>query len=623
MTPARWFLRGLVKNAVWATVDLIVTALAYVLALGLRTGFRFEQIEPRIALELCVIAGIVQVIINVPFDIYWRTWRFVALRDAFALFAAAMIAGVIVLLVDVFLPGQERDLPLSTIPIGALLAAGLLLAVRLRDRLPAILRAAASGNSEVQNVLIVGAGKLGELLTKAIEDHPGRYRIRGFVDDDSRKQGTYIRGRRVIGTVDAIPALVESLHIDVVAIALGPEHGDVVRRVVAACDNVDVQIRKITPLRDALEGGPRLERIEVDDLLRREPVRVSAERCAKLLSGRDVLITGAAGSIGSELARQVSKFEPRSLLLVDIDESRLFDLSIELQHVRGLQIRLLDVRDRDALNRYFRGQPIEIIFHAAALKHAPLLETHVLEALDTNVFGTFEIARLAASRGASQFVFISTDKAVEPQGVMGATKRLSELLVRSVAEGARTTFTAVRFGNVLGSRGSVVPIFTQQIDAGGPVTVTDPRSTRYFMSVGEAVALVIEAASLAENGDVFMLDMGESIPIVELARRMIRMRGLRIGRDIDIVYTGLRPSEKLEERLRFDYERAEPTANPRVLRLHDGRRAWRAEHAEDVVASLRQVVKNADERIAREALFLAIDRPRLPQLEAVRRAETS
>jgi len=245
-------------------------------------------------------------------------------------------------------------------------------------------------------------------------------------------------------------------------------------------------------------------------------------------------------------------------------------------------------------------------------------------AIDTNVFGTFELAKLAADRGASQFVFISTDKAVEPTSVMGASKRLSELLVRSIAEGAaRTTFTAVRFGNVLGSRGSVVPIFAQQIDAGGPVTVTDPRSTRYFMSIGEAVALVIEAASLAENGDVFMLDMGESIPIVELARRMIRMRGLRIGRDIDIVYTGLRPSEKLEERLRFDYERAEPTANPRVLRLLDGRRPWRREQSDEVITSLRQRVQEADERAAREALFSAIDRPRLQQLETVRRAETS
>lgn len=623
MISRTWLVRGLIKNAPWAAADACVTAVAYVLALGLRTGFRFEQIDPRIALELCAIAGIVQVAVNVPFDIYWRTWRFVALRDAFALFAASMIAGGIVLVLDLVLPGQERDLPLSTIPIGALLAAGLLLAVRLRNHLPAILRAAASGTADVQNVLIVGAGGLGELLTKAIEDHPGKYQIRGFVDDDPRKQGTYIRGRRVIGTIAAIPALVDAHRIDLVAIALGPQHGDVVRRVVAACDNVDVQIRKITPLRDALEGGPRLESIEVDDLLRREPVRVSAQRCAALLSGREVLITGAAGSIGSELARQVARYDPRSLLLVDIDESRLFDLSIELQHVRGAQIRLVDIRDRGALERLFRDHPVDIIFHAAALKHAPLLETHVLEALDTNVFGTYELARLAAARGAAQFVFISTDKAVEPQGVMGATKRLSELLVRSIAEGARTTFTAVRFGNVLGSRGSVVPIFTQQIDAGGPVTVTDPRSTRYFMSISEAVTLVIEAASLAENGDVFMLDMGESIPIVELARRMIRMRGLRIGRDIDIVYTGLRPSEKLEERLRFDYERAEPTANPRVLRLLDGRRAWRAEHADEVVSSLRQVVHAADERTAREALFEAIDRPRLPQLEAVRRAETS
>ena len=623
MKAFSWLAQGLAKNAIPAAADAVIAALAYGIALGLRTGFRFDQIDPVTALQLCAAAGVLQVPANMLFNIYWRTWRFVSLRDALALLEAAALAGGAALVLDFVVPTAQRGLPLSTIPIGALIAAGLLLAYRLRDRVPTILRAAATGTAETRQVLIVGADDLGQQIAKALDERRGEHRVRAFVDDDPRTHGTYIRGHRVQGDVNAIPDLVETLAIDVVAIALRPEHGDVVRRVVAACERVDVQIRKIRPMGDALTGGPRLETIEVEDLLRREPVRVSAERCRSLIAGRRVLITGAAGSIGSELARQVALYDPSTLLLVDIDESRLFDLSIELRNVSSARIRLLDVRDGDAAARVFRDQPIDIVFHAAALKHAPLLESHILEAVDTNVFGTYQLARLAAANDVGQFVFISTDKAVEPQGVMGATKRLSELLVRSVAEGSRTTFASVRFGNVLASRGSVVPLFLQQIDAGGPVTVTDPKVTRYFMSTGEAVALVIEAASLARNGDVFMLDMGESVPIVELARRMIRMRGLRVGRDIDIVFTGLRPSEKLDERLRFDDEQVEPTENPRVLRLFDGRRPWSSDRAAEIVAALGQHARENNEQATHEALFAAIEQPRATMLEAVPQATSS
>jgi len=330
-------------------------------------------------------------------------------------------------------------------------------------------------------------------------------------------------------------------------------------------------------------------------------VRHDDEHCRELLTGKTVLVTGAAGSIGSELSRQVLRYSPRELVIVDIDESRVFDLGLDLADP-AVTVRLCDVRDRAAVERLFQAHPIEIVFHAAALKHAPLLESHVTEALDTNVMGTLNVAEAAAGNGTKRFVFISTDKAVDPEGVMGGTKRIGELLVRSLAQDAASTiFSVVRFGNVLGSRGSVVPIFLRQIDAGGPVTVTDSRCTRYFMSVSEAVALVIEAAALARNGDVFMLEMGEP-------RRLIRLRGLRVGTDVAVTITGLRPGEKLEEKLRFDFERVVPTAHPRVHNLVDGMTPWDRATLADTLTDLRSRVRSGDDDRAREEIFEVIAR---------------
>jgi FlaA1/EpsC-like NDP-sugar epimerase len=598
---ARWFVRGVRKNAFAGVFDAVITFIAYFLALGLRTGMRFEGLDLRVSLALCAIAGVAQVFANIVADVYWRTWRYVSMRDAIALFNASVAAAVIVLAADLLTPGGERNLPLSSILFGALLTAGLLLSYRLRDRGRAVLRAASRG-SKPDNVLIVGTGELGGLLARDLDDPLGRYRVRAFVGEQRSSVGTYIRGHRVEGTIDDLPALVERFGANVVAVALPTPAGDLLRRVVELCDHLDVQVRKVARPQDALVGGPELEQIEVEDLLRRDVVRHDEQHCRELLGGRSVLITGAAGSIGSELARQVLRYAPRELLLVDIDETRLFDLSLELADP-CVTIRLADVRDRLAIEHVFAAHRVDIVFHTAALKHAPLLESHVTEAIDTNVLGTLNVAEAAQGTATKRFVFISTDKAVDPQGVMGATKRIGELVVRSLSQESTTIFSVVRFGNVLGSRGSVVPIFMRQIDSGGPVTVTDTRCTRYFMSVSEAVALVIEAAALAENGNVFMLDMGEPIQIIELARRLIRLRGLRIGHDIEIAITGLRPGEKLEEALRFDFERELPTVHPRVHRLVDDLRPWEPRTLADNLTDLRSYVRSGDSARAREGLF--------------------
>lgn len=596
-----WFANGVRKNAPAGLIDGAICSGAYLLALALRTGLRFDTIEVRNALLLCGLAGVAQVFANIVADIYWRTWRYVSLRDAIALLNSSIAAAVVVLAADLLMPGTERNLPLSTIPIGALLTAGFLLLYRLRDRARAVLNAASRGEKP-ENVLIVGADQLGGILAGDLADPLGSYRVRAFVDEDRARVGTYIHGHRVEGTISDLADLVHRFEIDIVAIASPETTGASLRRIVEACDRLDVQVRKVSRPSDALLGQSRLEQIELEDLLRRDVIRHDEERCRALLSGKSVLITGAAGSIGSELARQAIRYSPSSLVLVDMDESRLFDLSLELANPT-VTIRLCDVRDRAAVERVFRTYSVDLVFHAAALKHAPLLETHVSEAIDTNVLGTLNVSEAAIGTRSSRFVFISTDKAVEPEGVMGATKRLGELLVRSLAQESDTVCAVVRFGNVLGSRGSVVPIFMTQIDAGGPVTVTDARCTRYFMSIPEAVALVIEAAALAENGDVFMLEMGDPIPILELARRLIRLRGLRVGRDIEIVFTGLRPGEKLDEQLRFDFEEPRATAHPRVHRLVDELRPWDQKTLADILTDLRSYVRSVDQEESRRGVF--------------------
>lgn len=597
----RWFVRGVRKNVLSGLIDGAICALAYFLALGLRTGLRFDTVDIVNATALCILAGVAQVFANIVADVYWRTWRYVSLRDAVALLNASIAAGVVVLAADLLLPGTERNLPLSTIPIGALLTAGFLLTYRLRDRVRAVLLAASRGKRP-ENVLIVGAEQLGGMLARDLDDPLGPYRVRAFVDPDASRVGTYIRGYRVEGTIEELPRLVKRFEINVVAMAMPESSGNTLQRVVELCDQLDVQIRKVSRPSDALAGGPRLEHVELEDLLRRDIGRHDDEHCRALLGGATVLITGAAGSIGSELSRQVLRYSPRELLLIDIDETRLFDLSLELGDP-AVVIRLVDVRDRASVERLFRQHNVDIVFHAAALKHAPLLESHVSEAIDTNVLGTLNVAEATLGTTAKRFVFVSTDKAVDAQGVMGATKRIGELLVRSLAQDTATTCTVVRFGNVLGSRGSVIPIFLGQIDAGGPVTVTDARCTRYFMTTGEAVALVIEAAALAKNGDVFMLDMGDAIPILELARRLIRLRGMRVGKDIEIAFTGLRPGEKLQEQLRFDFEEAVPTAHPRVRRLVDGLRPWDQKTLADILTDLRSYVRSGDPDRGRAGIF--------------------
>jgi FlaA1/EpsC-like NDP-sugar epimerase len=421
--------------------------------------------------------------------------------------------------------------------------------------------------------LIVGAGDAGEILVREIErSNDLDYDLVGFVDDDESLQGHRIRGLRVLGRIDELPQICTSRGVDEVLIAIPSAGPEVQRRVLRLCMKANVVSKTVPTLKDLLQGRARigqLQEVRPEDLLERQAVRLDVERIRTELENKKVLITGAAGSIGSELCRQIALFRPRKLILYDRAESALYFLAHELSSSR-LAFEIVpvvgDILDRPLLEETLREHPPDVVYHAAAYKHVPLMEDQPLESIRNNLFGT-EVTALAAQRaGAKKFVLISTDKAVRPVGVMGMTKNAAERLLLSLS-GGPTVFTAVRFGNVLGSSGSVIPLFQRQIAMGGPVTVTDPEATRYFMLVSEAAQLVLQAGMMGVGGDIFFLDMGEPMRIMDMAENLIRLHGFAPQRDVPVEVIGLRHGERLSEELVMDQEELGPSQHEKVFRV--------------------------------------------------------
>ncbi len=417
-----------------------------------------------------------------------------------------------------------------------------------------------SRGRDAQRTIIVGAGSAGNLLLRDLLHTPeSTWHVIGLVDDDPGKHGTFVNGKPVLGSIDALPGLVTKHRISQVLIAIPRLPPERIRHILGLCRQQSVSF-KIIPASfaylDQKITAAMLHELSPEHLLPRDAIAFDHQEVHRLVTGRRILVTGAAGSIGSEIARQVAGHSPASLVLLDINENELYFLTRQLQERYPkllLSTIVADIRDQDRLMRVGREHKPQYVFHAAAHKHVPLMEDSPEEAIKNNVFGTQNVARMADACGAERFVLISTDKAVHPSSVMGASKRLAEMIIRDIAAHSRTAFTAVRFGNVLGSAGSVVPLFKQQIQRGGPVTVTHPDCTRYFMTIPEAVGLVV-LAGLGGYGELCILDMGAPVRIAELAANMITMAGLVPGKDIPIVYTGLRPGEKLEETLLSEEE---------------------------------------------------------------------
>jgi FlaA1/EpsC-like NDP-sugar epimerase len=424
-------------------------------------------------------------------------------------------------------------------------------------------------------VVIVGAGDGGRLLLREILRNPGLgYRPVGFVDDDPRKRRARIDRIEVLGTTEDLPRVLEDVEPDEVLIAVPSAPGTMRARVVSACRARGVPVRTMPTVFELLQNGGRLMRqvreVRVEDVLGREPVRMEIELVGSYLADRRVLVTGAGGSIGAELCRQIARVRPSRLILLDHAEDNLFEIHRELvedRHALAVEAVLADCKERERIREAFEEHRPDVVFHAAAYKHVGLMELNPVEAVRNNALATRVMAGVAGEYGTRTFVLVSTDKAVEPATVMGASKALAEWAVEAAdARFPDTAYASVRFGNVLGSSGSVVPIFRRQIASGGPVTVTDEGMTRFFMTIPEAVQLVIRAGSLATGGEVYVLEMGEPVRIMDLAEDMIRFSGLEPGRDIAIEVVGRRPGEKLEEILFNRYEQSQPTAAQKILR---------------------------------------------------------
>lgn len=549
-------------------LDVLVVGAAYAAALLLRFDGSVPRESAVFAARVFPFIAAAYVLANMLLGVYRTVWAYGSIGDILALFRPVLLVTLLVFTVNFFV--QDRDLPRSVVLMaGALVFPGMAM-VKMRARL---LTRLPWGATASRRLLIVGADRTGQLLARELQSDPElNYQPVGFVDDDARKHHTRIHGLLVLGPVSQLEQIIYKRDVEVVAIAMARATGSTIREIVGVCQRLNVPVRMVPGVDNWVHGGhDTLRDITLDDLLGRDPVQIDYAACSQSVKDRVVLVTGAAGSIGSELCRQVLSFEPRELHLLDNNESGLFDLSLELAplaHQTVLRLWVANVVEEQRMDDIFGRVRPDLVYHAAALKHVPLMEEHPDEAFRVNVLGTLNVARAAHTYQAGTFVLISTDKAVRPTSIMGATKRIAELLVLALARNSElTAFSAVRFGNVMGSRGSVVPTFMRQIEQGGPVTVMHPEMMRYFISIPEAVSLVIQAGTFGGHGSIYMLDMGEEINILELAERMIRLRGLRPGEDIEVVFTGPRPGEKLREELVADFEHMQGTDHPKVMHL--------------------------------------------------------
>lgn len=569
------------RTFIYVLIDFLIVVGAFLSLYVVRLGRLPENTD--IYLAAMAAAGAFTVTIMAGFGVYRRLWERSSGHEVAILIQANVIATVLILLTSLAI--TPRPFPVSvTIMSGVLVTCGMV-ATRYRSRLHTGLRwrwdliwhqriPAAS-----TRVLIMGAGESGQMLAQRLKhriaDH--QYTVVGFVDDDAQKANLYVEGCRVLGKRADIPRLVKALGIDLIAIAIHRIDGEDFRNILQYCEQTTAQIKIIPDVLKLMSDQPGisvLRDVTFEDLIGRRPIGRHEAVDLSPLRQKVVLVTGAAGSIGAELCRQLMSYDPVKLIMLDNNESGLYDLQMELEArcqdgPCPLMPLLADITDEATLESIFDLHRPEIIFHAAAYKHVPMLERYPLQALRVNLQGTLDLARLAQSWQAERFVLISTDKAVQPTSIMGATKRLCEEILVALAhkQDNPTWFASVRFGNVYGSRGSVVPLFQSQINRGGPVTVTHPDMTRYFMSIPEAVNLVIHAACLTNKDDTFFLRMGERVNILELAKRLIYLRGMRPDIDMPIVFTGMRPGEKMHEELTDNREMESPTVHPHIVKV--------------------------------------------------------
>lgn len=574
--------------------DLLLVIAAVYFSFVLRSeSFDLKQFWPAFYL----VTGLALVIMPLVFyqaGIYCRYWQYSSIDALFRLFWAIVIIVALTsglgILGTIFWP-ERLTMPRSLPFILLLLALTFLAAPRVSLRLQAYYKSRSGQGryNPILPVLIMGAGQAGSMIVQEIQRNPrlGMH-IVGLLDDNPAKKNMIIHGVSIIGNRYDIPRLVEQHDVKQVIIAIPTAPGKVIRDILGICGRCPVHVRIIPGMFELLNGTVsvnQLRNVQIEDLLRREPIETDLTNVSNLVRGKRVLVTGGGGSIGSELCRQILKLGPAALIVLGHGENSIHEIRRKLNKSSGkpdlaggvetyagcrIILQIADIRDKYRMQAVFAEQRPEIVFHAAAHKHVPLMEHQPSEAVSNNVLGTRNLVAVSLANGIERFVLISSDKAVNPASIMGATKRVAELLVHRAAKVSGKPYVAVRFGNVLGSRGSVILTFKEQIAAGGPVTVTHPDMRRYFMTIPEAVQLVLQAAALGRGGEVFVLDMGKPIKIVDLATDLIKLSGLQVGQDIEIVFTGVRPGEKLSEELFGSSETCLPTTHEKIFLADNG-----------------------------------------------------
>lgn len=551
-------------------IDAILVNLAYLGALYIRfEGFPPEHLH--FYFKGVFFTTLIHLVVNYVFGLYRRSWQYASIGELLAIVGAAS-AGVILnlgLVFVLFKYSTPRSVLLVTWLLNIALLGGSRFAKRVYRHQARQLNAEPC--DEETNVLIVGAGDGGVLVARELRNHYAQSaKIVGFIDDDPVKLGQRILGYSVLGRTEDIPTLVREYNVDEIIISMPSVSRKVVREIVNIAQPTGKVIKILPGVYDLIDGNVTVQRIrevQLEDLLGRDPVEADLQGMGAYITNRVVLVTGAGGSIGSELCRQVLTLKPKQLVLLDNCENNMYDIELELRATTKVPLIPLvkDIRDGQAIQEVFELYQPEVIFHAAAHKHVPLMEINPEEAIKNNVYGTFQVAWAAHKYKAKRFVLVSTDKAVNPTSIMGASKRIAEMIIQYLDTLSSTNYVAVRFGNVLGSRGSVIPLFKKQILAGGPVTVTHQEMIRYFMTIPEAVQLILQAGVLAKGGEIFVLDMGDPVKILDLATTLIRLSGYEPYMDIDIKITGMRPGEKLFEELLTAEEGINATNHQRIF----------------------------------------------------------
>ena len=554
--------------------DILAVIIAYGLALLLRFDMRYSKI-PELYIEgylyYIVLASVLLVCCYVIAKLYRSVWSYAGINEILKTCVASIVACV---LTGVVFSIAIMRMPISFYLIGWILVFGFTASIRMMYRLLRRMRIKADnskGNTERQNIMIIGAGAAGLVL---LREYRNSYyltdKVKIFIDDNAQKWNKYLDGVLIEGGRDKILESVEKYRINKIILAMPSADRKDIRDILEICKETDCQIQTVPGVYQLVNGEvnvSKLRNVEIEDLLGRDPIEVNLDEILGYIKGKTVLVTGGGGSIGSEICTQLAEHEVGHLIIFDIYENNAYDIQQKLRwnHPElNLTVLIGSVRNTHRINGVMKKYKPDVVFHAAAHKHVPLMEDSPNEAIKNNVFGTYKTASAAGRNHVKKFVLISTDKAVNPTNIMGASKRMCEMIVQTLNHFYETDFVAVRFGNVLGSNGSVIPLFKKQIAAGGPVTVTHPDIIRYFMTIPEAVSLVLQAGAYEKGGEIFVLDMGEPVKIADLAKNLIRLSGYKLGEDIEIEYTGLRPGEKLYEELLMDEEGLQDTENKMI-----------------------------------------------------------